>query len=218
MTSVLKKNLKIIIQAGLIALVLMVSAPLYAAEDASRQQLQVCLKKSSDMPDIAAAEASKWLKQGGGDAAMLCRAYAYFHSNEFAKSAVDFAQLAATRTDNKRGSLLHAQAGLSWMRAENYKKSEEEYGKALKLEPQDPDFWVDRATERGAAQHYWDAIDDLNQALKIMPDMPEALRLRGDVWFKLGNGNKAQDDFHRAAQIEAEDEEVSKKTPAKSRP
>jgi tetratricopeptide (TPR) repeat protein len=182
-----------------------------AADDPAREQLQTCLKKASDMPDLAAADANKWMKQGGGDAALLCRAYAYFHGNEFAKSAEDFAQLAASRKDAKRGSLLHAQAGLAWMRAEKYKKAEDEYGKALKLEPEDPDIWVDRATERGANQKYWDALDDLNQALKIMPDMPEALRLRGDVWFKLGNGQKAQDDFHRAAEISAEDDAAAAK-------
>jgi len=195
-----------------VLLMLLTASAARAADDSARQQLQACLKKADRLPDIARADAEAWLKRGGGDAALLCRATAAFHSGEFAKSAADFTRLAETRSDAKRAALLHAQAGLAWMRAKDYNKSEDEYGKALALESQNPEFWVDRATERGAAQRYWDAIDDLNAALKIMPDMPEALRLRGDVWFKLGLGNKAEEDFRRVAEIEAEDD-VAKTRP-----
>jgi len=203
--------------AAIIFLLMPLVGPARAEEDPQRRQLQICLKKANDMPDIAAAEADAWLKRGGGDAALLCRAYAQFYSNEFSKAAADFTRLAETRKDAKRAALLYAQAGLAWMRAQSYKKSESVYSKALKLETQDPDIWVDRAAERGAAQHYWDAIEDLNAALKIMPDMPEALRLRGDVWFKLGNGKKAEEDFRRAAEIDAEDKAVGGKTSARAK-
>jgi tetratricopeptide (TPR) repeat protein len=185
------------------------------ADDASHKRFEDCLKKADDLPDIAEAEAESWLKHGGGDSALLCRATAQFHRGEFVKSAQDFIALASGQKDPRHASLLYRQAGLAYTRAENYKESENEYGKALSLEQQDPDIWVDRATERAAAQNYWDAIADLDQALKIMPDMLEAVRLRGQVWFKLGMKAEAETDFRHAAEIQAqEDVQNSKARPA----
>jgi tetratricopeptide (TPR) repeat protein len=172
------------------------------AEEDIRQHLKECLKKADNLPDMAAADADTWFKHGGGDAARLCRATAQFNRNEFAKSAQDFSALADTRKDPKRAALLHAQAGLAWMRAKSFKRAEAEYEAGLRKEPDDPDIWVDRATERAAAQRYWDAIADLNKALDIMPDMPEALRLRGQVWYKLGVASSAKSDFERAVAVE----------------
>jgi tetratricopeptide (TPR) repeat protein len=171
-----------------------------------QQQMRVCLKKAAALPDIAVVEANKWVKHGGGDAAILCRATAQFHNNEFVKSAEDFTALAKDQKDAKQSSLLYRQAGLSWHRAENYKNSEEAYTRALSLEQSDPDLWIARATERAAAQHYWDAIDDLDKALDVMPDMPEALRLRGQVWAKLGLEHNAEADFRHAGEVQAEDD------------
>jgi tetratricopeptide (TPR) repeat protein len=203
--------------AGLaLALLLAMPAAARAAGDTVRDRLKSCLDKADTLPDVARADADAWLKLGGGDAALLCRATASFHAGAFAASAEDFARLAATRKDSNRAALLHAQAGLAFMRAAAYAKSEAEYAEALKLENQDPDIWVDRAVERAADQRYWDALADLNAALKIMPGMVDALRLRGDVWVKLGMKQKAEEDFRRIAEIEAADKAAAVKTPANS--
>lgn len=190
------------------------AAPAYAVE-APQDRLKICLKKAVDMPDIAAAEADAWLRQKGGDAALLCRATAQFNRGDFAKSAEDFAQLAGNEKDPPQAAFLYQQAGVAYTRNSNFQKSEEAYGKAIKLEGQDPEIWLARANARAAAQHYWDAIGDLDQALKIMPDMTEALRLRGQVWFKLGLETKAEADFRRVAEVQAvEDVQNSKVRPA----
>jgi len=170
------------------------------------QRLRSCLAKADELPDAAKADADNWIKQGGGDAAVLCRATAEFHTGDFFKSAQEFSSIADKQTDPRRASLLYRQAGLAYSRVENYNKSEEAYGKALKYESQDPDLWCDRARARASAQHYWEAIDDLNKALSIMPDMPEALRIRGQTWFKLGMGKNAEADFRKVAEIQAEDD------------
>jgi tetratricopeptide (TPR) repeat protein len=182
------------------------STGLAADANASQQHMRTCLKKATDLPDIAVAEADAWLRQGGGDAAILCRATAQFHNNEFIKSALDFTSLADKQKDGRQASLLYQQAALAWQRAEDYHKAEDAYGKALKLEQDDPDLWMARGNERAAAQHYWEAIDDLNKSLAIMPDMPEALRLRGQVWAKLGLEHNAETDFRHAGEVQAEED------------
>lgn len=183
-----------------------------AADMSSRQELEACLKKAEDLPDIAEAEASTWLKHSGGAPAHFCHAAAEFNRGEFSSSAHEFASLATLceKTDRSHAAELHTRAGLGFMRANDNKDAESEYAVALKLEHDDPEIWIDRATERAAAERYWDAISDLNQALSIMPDIPDALRLRGQAWMKLGNPKNAGADFALAEQIEADDQAKKK--------
>ncbi len=200
--------------AGMTFLLLLSTSTVYAV-DAPETLLHNCLKKADDLPDVAVAEAEVWLKHGGGPDARLCRAVAQFNRNEFASAAADFALVAKSRSgDPSRAARLHGQAGLAYTRAGDNKKAEDEYGIALKLEPQDPDIWIDRAVERASSEHYWDAVADLNQALAIMPDTVEALKIRGQVWMKLGMKNDAEEDFEKAAEIEAQD--TAHDTPAAS--
>ncbi len=185
----------------------------YAAVSTSNSKLEACLKKAEDLPDIAAADAELWFKRGGGENARFCHASAQFNRGEYVLAGRGFASLAAThdKTDARHAAQLHARAGLSFARANDSKDTEKEYGAALKLEPVDSEIWMDRASARASSEHYWDAISDLNHALKITPDMPEALRLRGQCWTKLGNKKNAEADFIAAEDIEAEEQAKTKR-------
>lgn len=189
----------------------MINASAWAAPPAE-QTLSDCLERAEQSPDITLAEADHWLKQGGGDAARLCRAFAQFHRGEFLAAAQAFRTLADSTNkkqprNTKHIAALAAQAGQSYARANDVRNAEMAYAAALKFEPQDPDIWLDRATMRADAEHYWDALDDVNQALTLMPDQPEALRLRGQIWSKLGNMSNARVDFTRAAVLEGQQPE-----------
>jgi tetratricopeptide (TPR) repeat protein len=203
------------------ALMALFAVPVFAAGISPEQKLQACLKKAEDLPDDAAATAQVWEKQGGGNRALLCEAEAQLHRGEFATAAKEFSTLAAAQQKNNRNraASFYAQAGLAYAQANDGKNAEAQYALALKLEPQDPDIWLDRATARAGAERYWDAVDDINKALGIMPDMPEALRLRGQVWMKLGLDSKARDDFAQAEDAEAQDQDIGKpKTAQKTTP
>jgi tetratricopeptide (TPR) repeat protein len=193
---------------GVLALLFFVICFLSSASAAPlspEQKLAQCLKHAEALPDDTIAEAESWLKKDGGDRARTCHAFAQFHRGEYILAAQEFAALAVLRDtkDRKHAASLHAQAGLSYMRADDHKKAESEYTAALRLEKQDPDIWMDRATERASVERYWDAIDDLNHALILMPDMTEALRLRGQAWAKLGQDSNAKLDFERAAMLDS---------------
>lgn len=160
---------------------------------------------------MAEAHAMYWYKQGGGYEARLCHATAQFNRGEYSLAAKEFAALAAATNaqDPRHAAELHARSGSAFSRARDSKNAEAQYAIALKIEPNDPEIWVDRALERASFERFWDAISDVNQALKIMPDMAEAWRLRGQCWQKLGNTKNAASDLNYAAQIE--DYERSKK-------
>lgn len=174
--------------------------PAFAATPSPEQKLVFCLKHAEQTPDEGAAEAEAWVRKGGGERARVCRAFAQFHQGEFQRAAQEFRALALLQAKKspQHAASLHAQAGLAFARLNDHANAEAEYAAALKLGPQDPEIWMDRATERASAERYWEAIDDLNHALTIMPDMTEALRLRGQAWVKLGHDSKARADFERA--------------------
>lgn len=176
-------------------------------------KLEECLKKAEELPDIAAANAELWFKQGGGEDARFCHASAQFNRGEFTLAGRGFAALAALRekTDARKAAELHARAGSSFTRANDAKNAEKEFNAAIKLESSDPDIWIDRAAARANTEHYWDAISDLNQALRIAPDIAEAYRLRGQAWLKLGNSKNARADFLAASDIEAAEQVKTKK-------
>jgi Flp pilus assembly protein TadD len=194
-----------------LALVLWVSTA-NAATSPANQKLEACLKKAEELPDIAAANAELWFKQGGGEDARFCHASAQFNRGEYVLAGRGFASLGAShdKNDPSHAAQLHARAGLSFMRADDTKDADKEYGQALVLEQNDPEIWMDRATFRASTEHYWDAISDLNQALKITPEMSEALRLRGQCWLKLGNEKNADADFVAAEDIELADQAKKK--------
>jgi predicted Zn-dependent protease len=198
----------------LLILLLTITNIVHAATPAlaPNQKLEACLKKAEDLPDIAAADAELWFKKGGGENARFCHAAAQFNRGEYTLAGRGFASLAAMhdKNDARHAAQLHARAGLSFMRADDGKNADKEYAAALKLEPDDPEIWMDRATYRASTEHYWDAISDLNHAVKIAPDMSEALRLRGQAWLKLGDTKNADADFIAAEDIEAAEQAKKK--------
>lgn len=192
--------------AFLFTAVLSCAFPVMAApRPGADQKLTRCMHRAEQSPDHAAAEAEAWLKNGGGDKAMVCHAFTQFHRGEFEAAAREFASLAARheKGDPKQAASLHVEAGLSFVRAGKPEAAETEYAAALVLEPHDPDIWLDRATARAAAERYWEALEDAGKALEIMPDMPEALRLRAQVRVKLGQDSAAKSDFEHAGAIES---------------
>jgi len=187
-----------------IFLMMVVFSVVHADDNKASPSLETCLKKADELPDIAAANAEIWVKNGGGFQAKLCFALAQFKRNEFLDAAQKFSSLALlSRLKNPvMAASLYSQSGLSYMRAMESAEAETAYAEALKLNPGDPEIWVDRATLRTAMEHYWDALNDLNQALKLNPKEAVALRLRGQTWVKLGNRQKAQEDFLAAEDLD----------------
>jgi len=175
------------------------------AADISPQptQLQKCLQRADDLPDQAAAEAAIWIKQGGGNPAHLCRAFAQANRGMHADAAREFWALATfyDKKDAVRAVLMHNTSGQEFLRAKDNKNAEAQYTAALKLGPDNGTALVGRAETYMESERYWDAVVDLNHALKINPKDVDALRQRGRAWEQLGNPKNAEDDFAQAANL-----------------
>lgn len=165
---------------------------------------QDCLTRAEKNPDLTLAEALQWKQEGGGYPAALCIAFARFHAGDSATAATEFIALAKQRAAQhpKEAAQLYTHAGLAAMHANKNKEAERAYAEALRLEPHDPEIWIDRATQRASVELFWDALGDVNKALKLMPDNTEALRLRGQIWMKLELPQNARQDFEKALDLE----------------
>jgi tetratricopeptide (TPR) repeat protein len=203
----LKRRLSVAALAVLLSL-----APVAAR---ASESVELCVKHAEQDPDAAFAEADAWAAAGGGDKAKLCRAFAQFHRGDFPAAGDAFSRLASARAvkDKKHAVSLHTQAALAFMRAGLHDRAESEYAAALKLEPQDPDIWLDRATERASVERFWDALADIDKALVLMPEMSETVRLRGQIWMKLGLASKARADLEKAELMERD--AAARRAPAK---
>ncbi len=170
---------------------------------AESPQLQQCLKRADDLPDIAAAEATAWIKKGGGNDAHLCRAFAQMNRGMHEDAAKDFWVLASyyDKFDAHHAVLMHDMAGQEFLATNKIKDALAQYGMALNIAPKDPQSLIGRAKTRMAVDRYWDALDDLNKALKIDPNNVDALRQRGRAWAQLGDNKNAQEDFGRAEDL-----------------
>ena len=180
---------------------------------ATPMTLPDCLKKTEGMPDLAAADADLWIKEGGGFDAQLCHAFAQFRRNEFKSAGEEFAALAhgIDAKQVRQKASLYAQAAAAFTRAQDRNNADSAFGAALKLDDRDPEIWMDRALARAAVGSYWDAIADASQALKLNPKNVDALRLRGQAWVKLGNEPMAREDFLAAEDISPSPLVVDKK-------
>lgn len=211
---------------GSIVLTAVLLATLGGAASASEvvpgasQRLQACLKKADEFPDIGAATAQAWIKKDGGDEAHLCRAFAQANRGMHADAAREFWGLAsrfdkagkatgkaaktgkADKADKGRALLMHTMSGREFLRAKDFANAEARFAAALKISPGHADALTGRAQCRMAVEKYWDALADLNLALKAEPDNVEVLRQRGRAWLALGNDRNAKEDFAHAHAVD----------------
>jgi tetratricopeptide (TPR) repeat protein len=105
-------------------------------------------------------------------------------------------------SDKGRALLMHTLSGQEFLRAKDNANAEARFAAALRIAPNDASALSGRAQCRIAVEKYWDALDDLDRALKTHPDDAAALRLRGRVWIALGNDRNAKEDFAHAHAVD----------------
>ncbi|MDR3423751.1 MAG: tetratricopeptide repeat protein [Alphaproteobacteria bacterium] len=194
---------KIIAAVLLVALFASVAHADAPAQIALSPQLQTCLQRADELPDIAAAEATAWIKKGGGDDAHLCRAFAQANRGMHVDAAREFWALASgyDKSEPHRAVAMHDLSGQEFLRAKDVKNATAQYDAALKIAPDDATSLTGRAMTLMESERYWDAINDLNRAIKAAPDDADALRQRGRAWAQLGNEKNAEEDFGHAAAL-----------------
>lgn len=138
-----------------------------------------CLSLLRDDAEGAIAFAQQWERDGGGEGARHCAAWALISLGLPERAADQLERLA-------RGSLaggparaaLYGQAGQAWMMAGDANRAFAAITIALTLQPNDPDLYTDRAVALASQRRFADALQDLDRALQIDPERAETLVFR----------------------------------------
>ncbi|NQU72726.1 MAG: tetratricopeptide repeat protein [Rhodospirillales bacterium] len=177
-----------------------------ANEGAKTESLkyQNCMALVQEKPEEAYRMASTWGEEGGGRPARHCAAAAMIGMGmpaEAAQRLEDLAREKGLKKPGMRGNLL-GQAASAWMIAGKPETAYALQTRALKLRPRDVELLIDRSVSLASLKKWWEAIDDLNQALDIDPGRTQALVFRASAYRRLKQPELAADDIERALAID----------------
>jgi tetratricopeptide (TPR) repeat protein len=147
--------------------------------------------------------AQLWAKQGGGFYAEHCVAMALFNLRRYAEAAEHFESVATATMavpTTERAQILD-QAGQSWLDAGRPDRAKAVFDAAIRLDGTDAELHIDRAEAFDALKQYWDALDDLNRAIDLAPDHPEAYFYRGTTYRKLNTLDLALQDVEHGLEL-----------------
>ena len=170
----------------LIAALILMAGPAMAASAPTvdhATDYDACLALTETDPAGAYAAGLALLKTGGGIPARHCLAVAMVGLKDYESAATRFETLAreidTARTDLRAQML--GQAGQAWLLAGRPVRATEVQGAAIALSPDDPAFYVDRATSLITRQRYDAALVDLNAALSRAPGFADAYLYRAST-------------------------------------
>jgi tetratricopeptide (TPR) repeat protein len=175
-----------------------------AAQEAAR--LDACLARIETDPDNAYEDGLAWSYQGNRPGARQCTALALIalgHPEEGAARLQSLANATDGGTMEQRAAYL-SQAGNAWIQAEDPEAALVAFDGAIKIAPDAPELLMDRATAHLLLEHYDEAIEDLDAALRYTPGLGEAHQLRGQAWLEKGDPDKAMLDVKAAMDADPE--------------
>ena len=85
--------------------------------------------------------------------------------------------------------------------AEDYKEAIEYYTKAIELNPNNEDYYTDRADCYKKLEQYEEAISGYSKAIKLNPDSYSSYQMRGQCYQELKQYEEAINDFNKAIEI-----------------
>ncbi len=167
--------------------------------DESAETYHQCLTLARTKPEEGLDQAQRWEGLAGGEAARHCTAVALIGLRQYRKAAERLESLAQTsRRENALRAGLLAQAGQAWLLAGELERAFATQTTALALTPADPELYVDRAQILAEARNYWEAINDLNTALELVPQLINAIIFRAAAYRFVGAFDLAWQDVKEA--------------------
>jgi tetratricopeptide (TPR) repeat protein len=94
------------------------------------------------------------------------------------------------------------QLGNAYSAKQNYHQAIEDYGEALTLDPSLGWAYNNRCWSRGLLRQSTEALNDCNEALRLLPDQPEVLDSRALAYWQLSEEGKARADLARAHKLD----------------
>lgn len=99
---------------------------------------------------------------------------------------------------NEKLAYPRAERGYQRMQSGDYKGALEDYSEVVRLEPDDPENYLNRGLVKEKLRDFAGALSDYSHALKLDEKNPRAWVCRGNVVSKLGNWKEALEDYDAA--------------------
>lgn len=166
-------------------------------------QYQACMSLLERDPGGALDSAVEWERQGGGDAARHCKALALIRMGNVEDGALELERVAQAMPQARAplAAELFAQAGQAWIKAGNPERALYAQNQGLKLDPKNVELLIDRALNLGTSGLYFDALDDLNDAVDLSPGNPDIYAMRAAAYRQLENPDLAEDNIAQALKL-----------------
>lgn len=177
------------------------AAPSWALDN--QAQYQACMSLLDRDPAGALDSAVEWERQGGGDAARHCKALAMIRTGDVEDGALELERVAQAMPQMKAplAAELFAQAGQAWIKAGNPQRALYAQNQGLKLNPKDVQLLIDRALTYGASGMYFEALDDLNVAVELVPEDPDVFAMRAAAYRQLETLDLAEENIEQALKL-----------------
>lgn len=129
---------------------------------------------------------------------LLMRAYIYVVRRDYNAARIDYNRLLEIEPANYNGRL-----GLVTLNQKEKKFNEaiDIIGKMITEFPEDATLYVARADIEVDMNHVDLALIDLEEAMRLAPDSPDAFLLRGDIYLSQKKKVLARQDFEKAIQL-----------------
>ena len=162
-----------------------------------------CMTLARGNPKKAISVAAVWERGGGEDGARHCSAVALLNAGAYEEAArrLEFLAANSSRPNKRRRAGLLSQAGQAWLIAGKTTEALTAQTRALNVGGPHIELLLDRAITRASIKQYWEAIDDLNQAIDQDSGRVDALVFRATAWRNLKNLDLAEDDIARAVEL-----------------
>jgi tetratricopeptide (TPR) repeat protein len=185
------------VNIALLLLVLLVS-PAQAEIIGGEESYRACMALARSNPTEGEERALGMIALKGGAPARHCQATALLGLGRYAKAAEAFVQVAIEARDPELRVEALGQAGNVWVMAGDLPQAVAAFGQAIKLKPDDPDLFIDRAIALAAAANYFEAIDDLNRAIELDANRAEAYVFRATAYRYVDAADLATQDIEAA--------------------
>ncbi|MBT3915315.1 MAG: hypothetical protein HN731_15655 [Rhodospirillaceae bacterium] len=175
------------------------SFPVAAQEIDAKKEYARCMELAKSKPQKGFDAAIAWIGLGGGDAAKHCLAVSLLELKQYKEAATRLETLAQEiRAPKAFRASLFGQAGQAWLMADNPSHAMEILTAAIKLDPKNLNFYIDRAQIAAAQKNYKSALKDLDIVLEEEPGYVDALVFRASAKRQLNQRDSAAVDIGHA--------------------
>lgn len=194
-----------LLSSSVLSLIMMgQSAAGQAARAEEQLRLEQCIAKIHEDAAEAYEDGLAWVNEGGRPFARQCTALALVELGLEAEGAVRLEDLANAANGGSIAQrvIYLTQSGNAWLLAGKPEAALVTLDNALRLSPNDPNLFADRASAFIALERWEDAERDLDFALQSLARDDAVLRMRAEARLQLGDLVGARRDMRDAMAID----------------